>query len=109
MYIACMSKILKHATVEQAEQAYAQNSFVYNNPCCKCAKECSTPTMEIWLRRINEFGGVRQMYEQYKCRNCRKDNKAKDVQSKAANPMVQTIAKDPITSITKQEIGRAHV
>jgi len=97
MYIECMLKILKQATVEQAKQALDQNSFVYNNPCCKCQKQCSTPTKDIWMRRINEFGGVQQMYAQYKCRKCRKHNDA-DVQLKAPEPAIActSIAKDPM-------------
>lgn len=64
--------ILKTATIAEAHEALAQGSFVYNNPCCQCGKQCSTPTKQIWMRRIQEFGGIEQMYQQYRCRRCRK-------------------------------------
>lgn len=67
-----MGKILKTATIEQAEQALAEGSFVYNGPCSVCGKQCSTPTKQIWMRRIQEFGSIEQMYQQYLCRQCRK-------------------------------------
>ena len=64
--------ILKTATVAEAKQALEMGSFVYNCPCSICGKECSTPTKDIWLRRIREFGSIEQMYAKYICRNCRK-------------------------------------
>lgn len=67
-----MGKILKTATVEQALQALAEGSFVYNCVCSACGKQCSTPTKDIWMRRIREFQSIERMYAQYKCRNCRK-------------------------------------
>jgi hypothetical protein len=67
-----MGKILKTATVEQALQALAEGSFVYNCICSACGKQCSTPTKDIWMRRIKEFHSIEAMYAQYKCRNCRK-------------------------------------
>lgn len=99
-----MSKPLKHATLAQAQQAYADGTFVYHNPCSNvnCRKECSTPTMEIWLRRITEFGGVEQMYTNYECRNCRKANK-KDVRSKVEAPATLHHASvEPLNSIAKE-------
>lgn len=110
MYIECMHKIPKEATVEQAEQMLIQNSFVYNNPCCKCHKQCSTPTKDIWLRRINEFGSIQNMYAQYKCRKCRKGNavvaaapaSALDVVVVAAEPL-RCIAKQPAMMKKKEE------
>lgn len=102
MYIECMSKIPKEATVEQAKQMLAQNSFVYNNPCCVCQKQCSTPTREIWLRRINEFGSVQNMYANYKCRKCRKHApKPTDVQLASVEPLAPVIIKEPMMSTTK--------
>lgn len=84
-----MNKPLKTASLAQALEAHASGTFVYNNPCCICKKECSTPTKEIWLRRINEFGGVQQMYREYKCRNCRK---TEPLGIKAAEPLHNIVA-----------------
>lgn len=67
-----MNKILKTATITEALEALANDSFVYNNPCHCCGKWCSTPTKDIWMRRIREFQSIERMYAQYKCRNCRK-------------------------------------
>lgn len=67
-----MNKILKTATITEALEALANASFVYNNPCSACGKQCSTPTKDIWMRRIREFQSIERMYAQYKCRNCRK-------------------------------------
>lgn len=84
-----MNKPLKTASLAQALEAYASGTFVYNNPCCICGKQCSTPTMEIWLRRIREFHGIEQMYREYKCRNCRK---VEPLNIKAAEPMHNVVA-----------------
>jgi hypothetical protein len=102
MYIECMMKPLKHADQLQAQQAWDQGTFVYHNPCSKCAKECSTPTKDIWVRRVREFGNIANMYSQYVCRNCRKCIVAKDVVAKAPEPLPPCIAKDPIASTIKQ-------
>lgn len=101
-----MSKIkpLKYATVEQAIEAYNAGNFVYHNPCSNilCKKECSTPTKEIWVRRINEFGSIANMYNKYVCRKCRKHDAsepmiiAKDVVTKAAQPMPVAKAQEPL-------------
>jgi hypothetical protein len=85
-----MNKILKTANVAEALEALASDSFVYNNPCCACGKQCSTPTKDIWMRRIKEFHSIEQMYAQYKCRNCRK-----------AEPLV-VIAKEPMNIIAPE-------
>lgn len=87
-----MTKPLKTASLEQALEAFAQGTFVYNNPCSACNKQCSTPTKEIWLRRIKEFHGIEQMYQQYKCRNCRK---LEPCNIKVTDP-VQCIASEPL-------------
>jgi hypothetical protein len=87
-----MNKILKTATITEALEALANASFVYNNPCCACGKQCSTPTKDIWMRRIKEFNGIEQMYAQYKCRNCRK---VEPVVIKAKEP-ITTIAPNPM-------------
>lgn len=87
-----MTKPLKTASLEQALEAFAQGTFVYNNPCSACNKQCSTPTKEIWLRRIKEFHGIEQMYQQYKCRNCRK---LEPCNTKVTDP-VQCIASEPL-------------
>jgi hypothetical protein len=102
MYIECMMKPLKHADQLQAQQAWDQGTFVYHNPCSKCAKECSTPTKDIWVRRVREFGNIANMYANYVCRNCRKHVAAKDVVAKAPEPLPTCIAKEPASSITKQ-------
>jgi hypothetical protein len=105
MYIECMHKILKEATVEQAEQMLIQNSFVYNNPCSKCHKQCSTPTKDIWMRRIKEFGSIDAMYMHYKCRKCRKGNDAMhvvDVVAIAPMPIADAVAMEPLRCIAKQ-------
>lgn len=103
MYIECMHKIPKEATVEQAEQMLIQNSFVYNNPCSKCHKQCSTPTKDIWMRRINEFGSIQNMYAQYKCRKCRKGNDAVSIAPIiACAPIASTVAVEPLRCIVKQ-------
>ena len=86
-----MNKPLKTASLAQALEAFASGTFVYNNPCCICGKQCSTPTMEIWLRRIREFHGIEQMYREYKCRNCRK---TEPLNIKAAEPM-HNVAVEP--------------
>lgn len=86
-----MTKPLKHATLEQAQQQLIANAFVYHNPCSCCNKQCSTPTQDIWLKRISEFGSVEAMYANYKCRNCRKKATAKAVQ-----PMQVQMAKEPL-------------
>jgi len=70
VYILAMV-ILKTATIEEAEKQLQAGSFVYNNPCSKCGKECSTPTKELWVRRVNKYGSVKAMYEEYVCRGCR--------------------------------------
>lgn len=97
-----MQKILKEATVEQAEQMLIQNSFVYNNPCCKCHKQCSTPTKDIWMRRINEFGSIQNMYAQYKCRKCRKSNAVVVAAAPARALDVVVVAAEPLRCIVKQ-------
>ena len=102
MYIECMHKIPKEATVEQAKQMLIQNSFVYNNPCCKCHKQCSTPTKDIWMRRIKEFGSIDAMYAQYKCRKCLKSYVALDVMAIAPMPMADAVAMEPLRCIAKQ-------
>lgn len=93
-------KPLKFATQEQAQQAYDQDNFVYHNPCCKCNKECSTPTKDIWLKRIREFGSISDMYSKYVCRNCRKgadkDVAIKDVVAKATEPVIMAKAAEPL-------------
>ena len=97
-----MNKPLKYATQEQAQQAWDAGSFVYHNPCCICKKECSTPTKEIWVRRINEFGSIAVMYASYVCRKCRKHDApeataiAKDVVAKAAEPLPVVMAREPL-------------
>lgn len=94
-----MTKPLKYATLAQAQQQLDANSFVYHNPCCVCHKECSTPTMEIWLRRIAEFGSVAAMYNSYTCRKCRKGDvvhKAADAIAKADAPAPTIIATEPL-------------
>ena len=87
-----MNKILKTATVTEALEALANASFVYNNPCCACGKQCSTPTKDIWMRRIREFHSIEQMYAQYKCRNCRKQE---PLDAKATAPLC-TKATEPL-------------
>ena len=92
-----MTKPLKTASLEQALEAFAQGTFAYNNPCSICNKQCSTPTKELWLRRIKEFHGIEQMYQQYKCRNCRKlepcNIKVIDpLQCTASEPLAKAIA-----------------
>jgi hypothetical protein len=78
--------ILKTATVTEAKHALEVGSFVYNCPCSTCGKECSTPTKDIWLRRIREFGTIEQMYAEYVCRNCRKA-KVEPLRSAAPDPV----------------------
>jgi hypothetical protein len=112
MYIECMHKIPKEANVEQAKQMLIQNSFVYNNPCCKCHKQCSTPTKDIWMRRIKEFGSIEAMYAQYKCRKCRKSNDALSIAPIIATapiagvvavaPIADAVAVEPLRCIAKQ-------
>lgn len=92
-----MMKPLKYATQEQAQQQWDAGGFVYHNPCSKCHKECSTPTKEIWMRRIAEFGTIANMYSKYVCRKCRKnDAPIKDVVSKAAPLVLASMAKEPL-------------
>ena len=110
-----MNRPLKTANVTEALEAFANDSFVYNNPCSTCNKQCSTPTKEIWLRRIREFHGIEQMYQQYKCRNCRKlepcNVKAQDpvhhIASeplvKAVKPIIQMMAKNKPATETQHE------
>lgn len=87
-----MNKILKTATITEALEALANASFVYNNPCCACGKQCSTPTKDIWMRRIREFQSIERMYAQYKCRNCRKQE---PLDAKATAPLC-TKATEPL-------------
>lgn len=100
-----MSKIkpLKYATVEQAIEAYNAGTFVYHNSCSNalCKKQCSTPTKDIWLRRINEFGSIQNMYAQYKCRKCRKGNAVVAAAPASALDVV-VVAVEPLRCIAKQ-------
>lgn len=93
-----MIKPLKYATLAQAQEQLNAGGFVYHNPCCVCKKECSTPTLDIWKRRIAEFGNVAAMYANYVCRNCRKSPAAKslDVESKATEPVRMHVAQEPL-------------
>ena len=98
MHNECMMKPLKYATQAQAQEQLNAGSFVYHNPCCVCKKECSTPTLDIWKRRINEFGSIAIMYASYTCRKCRKPepkNKV-DAVAKAAPPIAKVVAKEPL-------------
>jgi hypothetical protein len=95
--------ILKTATINEAQQALEQGSFVYSNPCCICGKQCSTPTKDIWMRRIQEFGGIQQMYQQYKCRNCRK---AEPLNNVAKEP-VHSVATQPLVTLTTSQVVNA--
>lgn len=96
--------ILKHATLAQALHAYANNTFVYNNPCSKCGKQCSTPTMEIWLRRIRKHGGVEQMYAEYACNQCRRQEPLHNI---ATDPVVMSKKKikvepEPVAAVQRR-------
>lgn len=109
-----MNKILKTATITEALEALANASFVYNNPCCACGKQCSTPTKDIWMRRIKEFGSIEQMYAQYKCRNCRKVEplaiKAKEpINIIAPNPMINAKPAPLMMQAKKVELKDAPV
>lgn len=87
-----MAKPAKFATLQEAIAIHAKgDEFVYNNPCSQCKKECSTPTLDIWKKRIALFGGVKEMYEQYVCRDCRKSEKG-DKPAKAKAPPSKEIA-----------------
>ena len=83
-----MAKPQKTASLEEAQAVHLKgDEFVYNNPCSKCKKECSTPTLAIWKARIELFGGVKEMYEQYVCRDCRKLEKG-DKPAKVKDPVI---------------------
>ena len=92
--------ILKTATINEAQQALEEGSFVYNNPCCKCGKWCSTPTKDIWMRRIKEFGSIEQMYQQYTCRNCRK---VEPLMTTTKEPM-HNVAPEPAMNAAKKPL-----
>ena len=93
-----MNKPLKYATQAQALEQFNDGSFVYHNPCCVCKKECSTPTIDIWKRRIAEFGSIAIMYTSYTCRKCRKGNdvvgKVQPIAIIKADDVANVVAKD---------------
>lgn len=89
--------IPKTATLEEARQIFNDGvSFVYNNPCAGCGKECSTPTMKIWRDRIIKFGGVEQMYTQYFCRGCRPKKGEAPVQKEPVATTAPPRAEKPV-------------
>lgn len=115
-----MARPQKTATLEEAIVIHSRgDEFVYNNPCSECKKECSTPTLDIWKKRINLFGGVEQMYTQYVCRDCRKTEKkatAKKVKEQPAPlaPSKANVAAAPAVPTLSVEVlppkvsGTAH-
>ena len=96
-----MAKPQKTASLQEAIAIHAKgDEFVYNNPCSKCRKECSTPTLAIWKARIELFGGVKEMYEGYVCRDCRKLEKGdKPTKVKAPVIPVERIEEVPLLNV----------
>ena len=92
------------ATLKQAKDAHEAKKFVYYHPCSCCNKACSTPTLPIWQKRVQEYGSVENVYSQYKCRDCRKGDKApKDTKATKA-PVVETRVKVSVQREDEQPV-----
>jgi hypothetical protein len=71
--------VVKLPTLEQAKAICASGKHPYSHPCAGCGKACSTPTKPFWLKRVKDLGSIENVYKQYKCRDCRKQGKPKQV------------------------------
>ena len=63
---------IKVPNLEQCLAILAEGKHPYYHPCSCCEKPCSTPTKQFWQKRVKDFGSVREVYENYRCRDCKK-------------------------------------
>jgi len=82
-----MTKIkIKVPTLEQCVEIVADGKHPYYHPCSCCEKPCSTPTKQFWQKRVKEYGSIKNVYSNYKCRDCKKSAKTE----KKAVQQIQT-------------------
>lgn len=61
-------------STEEAQALHDRGKFPYFHPCGGCGKACSTPTRELWVKRVNKFGNVSNVYSKFRCRDCKNSN-----------------------------------